>query len=131
MLSMVPPLSQKCATAEVDDPDSWDIRAGLNENVFQLDVIVKHTLGVDLNEGVHQLPGQDLTERERHVCDMVDMDTLSHIAVRHLLKPNSHSGQTVRLQFLRPSRDAMRPKKTFLIHLHGERNICNFMDTFF
>ena len=67
MLSIVPPLCQKFAAAEVNDLDTWDIRAGVNENVFQLDVIVKHTLGVDLNEGVHQLPGQDLTERERHV----------------------------------------------------------------
>lgn len=45
----VHPLCQKCATAKVNKPDTWDIRAGLNKNVVQLDVPVEHTPRVNLN----------------------------------------------------------------------------------
>ena len=54
--------------AEVDEPDTRVVSAGLNEDVIQLDVIVEDTLGLDLNEGIHQLSGQDLRERERDTC---------------------------------------------------------------
>lgn len=56
---------QKCATAKVDDPDTWYIRGGLNENVVRLDVPVKHPFGMDLNKSIHQLFYDDLWERER------------------------------------------------------------------
>ena len=40
------------------------------------------------------------------------------------------SGQTVVLQLLWPSRDAMQPKRLFPIYLHGERDFCNSLELF-
>ncbi|TNN76998.1 hypothetical protein EYF80_012844 [Liparis tanakae] len=58
---------KKSATAKVDEPDTWNIRAGLNENVVQLDVPVEDPSGVDFNESIHQLFCYGLLETERDV----------------------------------------------------------------
>ncbi|TNN42065.1 hypothetical protein EYF80_047772 [Liparis tanakae] len=56
--------TKNCATAKVDEPDTWDVRARLKENVVQLDVPVEDPFGVDFNESIHQLSYYGLLEIE-------------------------------------------------------------------
>lgn len=59
-LFVAQPVCQACATAKINNPDGWNIRASFRQNVSHLDVPVEHTSGVGLNESIHLLLWYDL-----------------------------------------------------------------------
>ena len=73
------PLSE-AAEAEVDQSHLRDLRAGLNENVLQLDVPVENVLRLELQGSLHQLLQQETGHLFlQETSNLIDQEVLAGV----------------------------------------------------